>query len=190
MPNLLAQNSLPFRDRPLLFIDFETTGLDVRQHEIIEVAALVVSPHDLSITNSYYTKVLPDHIATADPTSLTIVGYSDKDWESAIPLPQMLQELSQLAPDALLAGWSVQTEWDFLIAALEKHDMSYFFTHKLIEVYTLAYTHFYSDPTIKFLNLRNTAKALGIYLDQHKPDSDIRATFEIFKRLNTKNPAT
>lgn len=187
MPYLLGNAPVGFRDRPLLFIDLEMTGLDPRIHEITEIAALHVSPGDFAVTNSFYTKVIPSHIHTADAQSLKVSGYSQKLWAEAIPLRQALIELSAFAPGCTLAGWSVQTEWDFLNAALEQQQLPYFYDHRLIEVYTLAYNFFYAKPQIKFLNLSTAARYFDIHLDYHLPDSDIRATYEIFKRLIRPN---
>lgn len=183
MPYLLDFPPLEFKNRPLLFIDLEMTGLDVRRHEIIEVAALRVSQPDFNIENSYYTKVIPVHIETADPKSLRVVNYSPAGWKEAVSLPVVLTELARFAPDGILAGWAVQNEWDFLNAALEKEGMPYFYSHRLLEVSTLAYARFYNDPSVKYLSLSNIARVLGIHIETHRPDSDIRATYEIFRRL-------
>lgn len=183
MPYFLDRKFPEFRQRPILFIDFELTGLDVNKHEIIEVAALVVSQPDFEITNSYYAKILPVHLETADQQSLEVAGYSKKLWTDAIPLKTALTELSVLAPDCILAGWIVQTEWTFLNAALEKEHLPYFFNQHVLEVYTLAFVHLYKETGITFLNLATAAKHFGIGLERHRPDSDIRATFEIFKKI-------
>lgn len=172
-----------FKDRPVLFIDLEMTGLDVARHEIIEIAALLTRPPKFEVTNSYYTKVSPTHPETADPQALEITGYTPKLWQDAIPLRQALLELSHFAPDCILAGWSVQNEWNFLIYALEAEGLPYFFDDKLIEVWSLVYAKYYSLTELERLNLANVCKLLGIAVDRHKPDSDIRATHEIFKYL-------
>jgi DNA polymerase III epsilon subunit-like protein len=183
MPYFLNQAKIDFKLRPILFIDLEMTGLDVEKHEIVEIAALLVRPPKFEIENSFYTKVIPTHPETGDPKSLKIINYHPKDWTEAIPLKQALEELSQFAPNCFLAGWSVQNEWDFLNHALEKENIPYFYKHQLIEVFSLAYVHCYGDQDIKFLNLPNMAHKLGVRLDPHKPDSDIRATLEIFRKL-------
>jgi DNA polymerase III alpha subunit (gram-positive type) len=191
MPFFLNQDWPGFKDRPIMFIDFEMTGLNVNSHEIIEVAALLVRPPHFTIDNSYYSKVAPQHIATADPRALELLHYSPQAWQDAIPLRQMLQDLTAFAPNCFLAGWSVQNEWNFLIHALEQEKMPYFFDEKMIEVWSLAYAKLYTNQTLDRLSLANTCKLFKIPIDQHKPDSDIRATYEIFKRLvlPSKNPA-
>jgi oligoribonuclease (3'-5' exoribonuclease) len=183
MPFLLDQKAVNFRDRPLLFIDLEMTGLDVPIHEIVEVAALLVNQSDFSIQNSYYTKVIPQHIETASPRSLKVINYSPSAWQDAIPLRQTLQELSQFAPNAILVGWSVQNEWDFLVTALEREDLPIFFDYHLLEVWTLAYHKLRHHPDITKLDITATCRVLDIPVERHKPDSDIRATYEIFRKL-------
>jgi DNA polymerase-3 subunit epsilon len=183
MPVFTSDSYSHFSQRPLLFVDLEMSGLDPQAHEIIEVAALVVPPSDFKIANSYYTKVLPEHIETADPKALEINHYSPKDWKEAISLRQMLQELSVLSGFCILSGWNVEMEWNFLIAALEKENLPYFFDQKLFDVWTLAYLKYYQRADLKKLKLATVSQDLGISIDNHKPDSDIRATYEIFKKL-------
>lgn len=178
-----GHSPVDFRDRPLLFIDLEMTGLDIHRHEIVEVAALLVTQNDWQIKNSYYTKVIADHIETADPDAMKIINYTSEGWKEAIPLRQMLTELSEFAPNCMLAGWSVQNEWDFLSIALEREKLPFFYYNYLLEVSTLAFIKLRSDPRLTRLGLTSVAKYLKVPLDQHKPDSDIRATYEIFRRL-------
>ena len=180
---LFDLSRIDHRSRPILFLDFEMTGLDVSRHEIIEIAALVVRQPEFKAVKSYYTKVHPVHIKTAEPDSLEILGYRPQDWTDAIPLHRALVELSALAPNCMLAGWGGQNEWDFLTAALQRENLPFFYDHHLIEVWTLAYTRLYGEDDIDFFNLPKVAKKLGIHLEKHKPDSDIRATFQIFKKL-------
>jgi DNA polymerase III epsilon subunit-like protein len=183
MPYLLDQPQIDFKDRPILFIDLEMTGLDVEKHEIVEIGALLVRQPDFKIMNSYYTKVAPTHIETGDPKSLRVIRYAAKDWADAIPLKQALMELSEFAPNCMLAGWCVQNEWDFLNHALAENSLPYFYSHRLIEVFSLAYAHYFDDADMRFISLPSVSRALGVHIDQHKPDSDIRATYEIFRQL-------
>jgi len=183
MPYLLDKAPISFKTRPILFIDLEFTGLDPAVHEIVEIAALVVSQPNFEITNSYYTKDAPEHIETADPKALKIINYSLPAWSDAISAKQALTEVSALAPDCLLAGWGVQNEWDFLNANLSRLNLPYFYSHHLLEISTLAFAKLYSNPQVQFLNLKRVAEYFKIPLDNHKPDSDIRATYEIFKKL-------
>jgi DNA polymerase III alpha subunit (gram-positive type) len=186
MPYLLDQAPIPFRSRPILFIDLELTGLDPSRHEIIEIAALKVSQPDFKIENSYYAKITPQHINTADDRCLSVTSYSPSAWKDALDLSTALLELSRFAPGCFLAGWVVQTEWEFLNASLKEFSIPVFYDHRLLEVSTLAFSRFHSQQNPKFLSLSQTAKFLGIPLENHLPDSDIRATYQIFRQLIDK----
>jgi DNA polymerase III epsilon subunit-like protein len=183
MPLLINRKRIHFSSRPLLFIDLEMTGLDVQTHEIVEIAALRVNQSSLEVENSYYTKVIPLHPENFHPTAKKIINYSPLAWAEAIPLHQALVELSDFAPDCILAGWSVQNEWDFLIAALQKEKLQIFFDYHLLEVWTLAFVRFYQQTNLPKLDLEQVCQLLTIPVQLHKPDSDIRATYEIFKKL-------
>lgn len=180
---VFPSRTIPLSQVPLLFIDLEMTGLDHRVHEIVEIAALKVMPPDFAIVNQFYTKVTPTHLISADPASLKLINFSPSDWTDAIPLHQALVELAAFCPDCMLAGWSIQNEWDFLLAALDQEKLPHFFNNYLIEVSTLVYAKYHADPNLLRLGLSSACKFLGVTLDQHKPDSDIKATYEIFKKL-------
>jgi len=45
-----------FRMKPLVFIDLETTGVDLCEHEITEIACLVVDPKTLKIKKRFIKK--------------------------------------------------------------------------------------------------------------------------------------
>ena len=183
MPFFQNQNWPSDKKRNLLFIDLELTGLDSRIHEIIEVAALLVDPLSHAVLNSYYTKVKPDSIGLANPDSLKIANYSPSEWQEAISLREMLIDLQNLSEQVILAGWSVNTEYEFLCRALEKEKLPYFFDNYLLEVWSLAYVKTLNNSEVPKTNLANLCKYFNIPIQRHRPDSDIRATFEIFRRL-------
>lgn len=71
----------------LTFIDTETTGLDVLQHEIIEIGMLRVEV-DRSLNygqiECYEAKIKPRYIKRASPQALKINGYTSQKWKHAI----------------------------------------------------------------------------------------------------------
>lgn len=72
-------------DRPLVFLDVETTGLDPAIHEIIEIAAVRVTPWGERVY-AFDTKTLPTHIETASEEALRVNGYTPERWKDAVPL--------------------------------------------------------------------------------------------------------
>ncbi|MCR4306655.1 MAG: exonuclease domain-containing protein, partial [Candidatus Yonathbacteria bacterium] len=93
------------KERNLAFIDLETTGLELKKHEIIEIGCIVARqiPRESSETGGAYLeiieefeiKVKPEHIETADPVGLEINGYREDDWKDAVTLPEAMRIVAE-----------------------------------------------------------------------------------------------
>lgn len=101
--------------RDLLFLDVETTGLDVDRHEIIELGAVRVT-HDLArvVCGPLSLRVQPSHIETASPEALAVNGYSPEAWVGACELRIALEWLWPMLRDAVPAGHCVGFDLGFL----------------------------------------------------------------------------
>lgn len=179
-----------FRDRKILFVDLETTGLDIYKHEIVEIGILVVDGRTLKVTNKYHARIKPKHLNTADPVGLKISGYSEKKWKDARELKQVLKEIAILAPDAMVAGWKVDFDWYMLDKYFKKYKINHSFDYHMIDVISMAYAHFYQKEKPKELSLKDVCKILRVPIHEkhregvgHNAMDDIIATYGIFKRL-------
>jgi len=181
---MTKNEEIDFRDRKLLFMDLETTGLDFNRHEIIEIGCLLVDGRSLKVIDEYSARVKPEHIQTASKKGLKVAGYSKKKWKDALPLKEVLKEVVKFAPEAMVAGWKVDFDWWFLDVNLKKLGVKHGFDYHLIDVISIAYIYLRSQKKPKKLNLRSVARSLGISVDeQHSAMTDIRATYEVFKKL-------
>lgn len=173
-----------FRERPLLFIDLEMTGLNPLTHEIIEVGAVVVNGRTLEIEKEYEVKVAPQHIELASPEALEVNGYTSEAWKDAKPLREVLEELNKLAPGGILAGWNVWTDAMFLKLAYVKEDLQWNFDYHVLDVIPLAWKYAQTHEDIKELRLSAVCSSLGISREvMHRALADIKATVEVFKKL-------
>lgn len=176
-----------FRDRPLLFIDLEFSGLNPLEHEILEVGALVVDGRTLEIKQEYEAKVAPVHIENADPEALKINGYTTEAWVDAKPIAQMLNDLNALAPNAMIVGWNVTYDWIFLDIAYRKAGIKPAFDYHKIDVLGMAWIKLFNNLEFKLIKLSETCKLLGVNrVEKHKAMADIRDTYEVFRRLTAK----
>jgi DNA polymerase-3 subunit epsilon len=175
--------SMNFRDRNLVFIDLEMTGLDPAVHEILEIGCLVVDSQ-LNIIKTYNQKVKPEHIQTADPKAIELTGYTDEKWHDAITLETALNEINVLATDAMFAGWNVLSDWLFLEKAFLKYNINPLFDYHLIDAMSIAYTKFLHLEKPDGINLRKIAEYYEIPMGEfHGAFEDAKATFEIYKKL-------
>lgn len=106
--------SSDFKDKSLVITDVETTGLDFRSHEIIEIGAIAVDQQSLGIREYYNIKVLPDHISTADPEALVVNGYDPAQWKNAVSPLYAAADFSRFLGNNVLAAWNITFEFSFL----------------------------------------------------------------------------
>ena len=179
------------KKHPLAFIDLETTGLDPERHEIIEIGCIIArqSPRpgmgpSVEKVEEFEIKVKPEHIETADKEALRISGYAEGDWLFASDLKQAMTVLSEKTHDAIMVGQNVSFDWGFLEKAWGKtgipHSMDY---HKL-DTMSLAYAKLYDKDDAQKFSLRALCDHFGVKNERaHTALSDIRATFEVYKKL-------
>jgi DNA polymerase III subunit epsilon len=173
-----------FRDRPLVFIDLELTGLDLSTHEILEIGAVVTSQSSLEILSEHSIKVRPDRIDDADPRALEIIEYSDEKWIGAVPLPAALNEFNKISHDGMLAGWNIPFDWSFLSRDFDALQIKPDFDYHFIDVLPISYLTFRNQKDPQTLALRTVARMLGISVPEvHGALADARASFEIYKAL-------
>jgi DNA polymerase-3 subunit epsilon len=131
-------------DRPLVFIDTETTGLDPHKHEIIEVAAVRVTPWGERVA-SFEMKTRPLHLERAEPSALTINGYTAEKWKFAVDVTRALESFawictSTIAP--IIVGHNPRFDLEFLRATFEREGVAWpTLHHHIIDTSTLAWPY-------------------------------------------------
>ena len=181
----IDSNHSVMRSRPLIFLDLESTGLQIQKHEIIEIGALKVDPKKpFRVLAELQICVKPEHIQNADKGALKIVGYSSEKWQDAIKLEQALSKLDEFAKDGILVGYNVSFDWAMLdraYFALGRQDPFYY--HRL-DVMPIAYSKLFSARKIKRFSLGEICKYLNIQRDtKHRALDDAKATYLVFKKL-------
>jgi len=129
----------PLKDRPLAFIDTETTGLDPRAQEVLEVAVLLERPD--GTLDEWCTKVRPQSLKTAETKALEINGYlaHPEKWDSAPSFAEIAPELVRRLDDAVLVGHNVGFDLDFLQEALIRCGNKARLPYHKLDTVTLAY---------------------------------------------------
>lgn len=181
---------LNFRDRKLLFVDLETSGLYVDRNEILEVGCLVVDGGSLEIINKYHAKVKPKHIETATEEAIKMLNYSADKWQDAREVEDVLKEVAVLAPHGMMAGWKVDFDWSFLEKGFNLFNIPHTYDYHLIDVISIAYNFFRDKESPIELTLGSVCRELGVPIHEkhsegigHNAMDDIIATYEVFKKL-------
>lgn len=177
---------IPARSRDLVFIDFETSGLDPRQHEIIEAAAVRTDANCTIEKGSFELRCHMKHPERASPEALKVNGYNEKDWRDAVDIRVVCAALVQL-----LGGYE-ETMWIGQNPHFDKSHADETFIREKIEM-----------PNIKYLlDLASMAwplcvagKLERIGLDaqcayynvsnegSHRAMADVRRSIEVYRRM-------
>lgn len=173
------------RDRPLLFLDLETTGLNPGVHEITEIGALLVSPGDFKVTATLQTKVMPTHLHTATPEALQIGHFDLKTWEKeAVPLAEALKKLAGMAEGSILSGFNLTFDWAFLQTAFNQCQMEDPFYYHRFDVMSAAFNMLLDETNLTRYSLSEMCRFFGVTNKAaHTAYADAEATFQVFLGL-------
>lgn len=89
-------------ERPLVFFDLETTGIDVEHDHVIEIALVKVMTDRTK--KEFESLVNPGRFIPPEVTELT--GITDEDVKSAPMFEEIADDLEELLADADLAGYN------------------------------------------------------------------------------------
>jgi len=76
--SIFIKNGSKMKERDLVFLDLEMTGLKI-DNEIIEIGWLRVDQKTLEIKEEVNIKIKPKRIDLADRKALEIINYNEKD---------------------------------------------------------------------------------------------------------------
>lgn len=96
---------LPFElDRPLVFFDIETTGLDLKNDRIIELAFIKWTPlGDVLERERRFNPGIP-----IPPEATAVHGITDADVADEVPFARIARSLADMLDDCDLAGFNVR----------------------------------------------------------------------------------
>jgi len=167
----------------LAFIDIETTGLDVKKHEIIEIGC-VITTSKLKVIKKFEIKIKPEHIENADPISLKINHYNPADWKDAQNLKDAMTIFSKKVQDCIMVGQNVFFDLRFLEDAFEKTELKNSMHYHKLDTISIAWAKLHKKSKITHFSLRELCKYFDIKNENpHSALSDTYATFELYKKL-------
>lgn len=174
---------LPDSECNLMFIDFETGGLDPMLYDITQAAYVLTDKTGTRVLEEYCDKVIPKR--PVDPEAARINGYNAEKWAAeGVDISVAMMRIQRASQDALFVAHNAAFDWGFYEAAKRatktRWNGSY---HKLC-------TMTMGMPMVRagFLEnakLQTFAKHFGIDPGEaHTALSDARTCWEIFKRLD------
>lgn len=176
----------PLNQRPLLFIDTETTGLDSRIHEILEVAVVRCDPTTLEILDKWETRVKPTRIDTAHPKALEVNGYKANPelWDDAPLFDDIADTLAEKLQGGVLVGHNINFDVGFIEAGFRVAGKTLALPYHRVDTVALAYMVLVPRG-LDSLSLRVIRPFLGIEPEgAHRAMKDALDTREVYKRIS------
>lgn len=167
-------------EKPLLFFDLETTGVQVGSDHIIEICLLKVFPDHTVDTRTYRIRPVDQQGKTVHIPEVTtaVHGITDEDVADKPTFSQLADELLQFIADADLAGYNsnkfdvpllveefLRVGKDFDLSCRRLLDVQNIF-HKMEQRTLVAAYKFYCGKDL---------------VDAHSAEADTMATYEVLK---------
>jgi DNA polymerase III alpha subunit (gram-positive type) len=109
-----------FNRRPIIVMDFETTGIDPIIHDTIEIGALSVDHDALKIHHTFERKIKIQNPDTVQQAALDVNGYTPDRWRNAGELADVLAEFTAWCYDGIFCAWNITFEYRFLSEAFRR----------------------------------------------------------------------
>ena len=179
----MNKENINIRELDLVFFDCEFTGLELK-HEIVEIGFVKARAHTYEIMSEGVIKIKPTRLADANPESLAISGYNEKDWAAAVDLKTGLQQFLAQTDGCMLVGQNVAVDCMFIKKSLEECGLSPNYFYKSLDTFTIAFTKLGGNPTFKKFSLSELAPHFGIDMGHHhRALDDARTTYRVFLKL-------
>ena len=170
------------KERPLVFVDLEFTGLEA-EHEILQIGAVKVTQPTFTVVGEWQTKVKPEHIKNGNAQTLAMVGYTEELWKDALPLKDALIRFNTFADGAVLVGYNVTGDFYQLKKSYAHVGLEPSYHWQVLDVLSMIFAELYKSnmegfrmvEVVRYFKLK----------EQHWHDAlvDARATYDIFMKL-------
>jgi len=175
-------SGLPLAAVPIVALDCETTGLDVKTDRIVEIAAVRLGEADgggqKTGQNHYVSLVSPG--VPIPPASTAIHGITDDDVAAAGTFPQAMAGLAAWAGPSVVVGYAIGFDLTVLANEHRRHGMKWTAPRSLDVRHLVQLV----APDLPNQSLELAAKWLGVEPGQrHRALGDAETAARIFRAL-------
>jgi DNA polymerase III epsilon subunit-like protein len=171
---------VPLFEKPLTWVDTETTGLDHLENDIIEIAIIRVENDGTEkVLHLYIDMERPEN---AHPRALEVNGYTPEAWAAngALKPAEAWKQVAEsgLLNEAIIAGQNVRFDAGFINASFKRHGIETRMDYHLYDTCSLALEHL--RPWMDSISLVPLCVALAIPVNNaHTALADVRMAMEV-----------
>jgi DNA polymerase III subunit epsilon len=153
-----------------IVFDFETTGLDAKENQVIEIASAKLD-ENLNPIDTYSTLVALNEGRTLPQFIRQLTGISAEDLEGQTPEDEAMAKLKEFIGDSIV------------VAQFASFDLAYLSKVMIPEKFICTRSMARLLRPDEYASLKNLVKIYGIdNLDPHRAYADVEATIEVFKK--------
>jgi DNA polymerase III epsilon subunit-like protein len=175
-------------NKPLAFIDTETTGLNENHNEMIEFAGVkrITTGTGEVFEEELEMKIQMLHPDRAHPRALAVNNYSEEEWAGADHPREAALRIKEFLKGTLVVGHNVPFDMRFVKATLMREhgeDAAHGLPYHHLDTMSLAYEHLVPCG-LGSVSLQNICEFLGISNEgSHRAMVDVRRTMTVFDTL-------
>lgn len=169
----------------LVFVDLETTGLDVDRHGIIEIGCIFETDGERE-AQDYHSLANPGEVEQSAEAA-DVHKIPPASIAQAAPLADVLREFDMRCQDnAIISGWNTKFDEAFLYRAYQRQGIPWRFDYHIFDVWSL-YKRFQllgSLPADLHLGLGTVAEHYKLIRegeDHHRALTDIEWTWRLHR---------
>ncbi|MGQ4810353.1 3'-5' exonuclease DinG [Candidatus Entotheonellaceae bacterium PAL068K] len=177
----------------LVFVDLETTGLDVDRHGIIEIGCIFETDGKRE-AEDFQSLANPGEVEHTDEAA-KIHHISTEAIAAAPQLHDVLQQFdSRCADEAVLSGWNTKFDEAFLYKAYQRCSLAWRFDYHIFDVWSLYKRQQLAGelPADLHLGLGTVAQHYNVRRDSedhHRALTDIEWTWRLYRLAIEHKPA-
>ncbi len=130
-------------NKDILLIDLEATGLDVRKHELIEIAAILLDKKTLKEKKRFQSFIKPRQWQKRDAEAMAVNKIPFTQLKNAPSLKTVLKKFTKTFPpsSALLSHYGGNMDVIFLDSAYKQSGMVYPYDHHTFNIWVACYIY-------------------------------------------------
>jgi DNA polymerase III subunit epsilon len=178
----------------LVFVDLETTGLDVERHGIIEIACIFETDGERQAAG-LHSLVNPGAVEHTEAAA-AVHNIPREAIDAAPPLLDVLRQFDSRCTDgAIVSGWNTKFDEAFLYRAYRQCGLPWRFDYHIFDVWSL-YKHLQLIGTLPadlHLGLGTIARHFNMVRDgedAHRATTDIEWTWRLYRLAIEQCPST
>lgn len=128
--------------KDLLIIDTEFSGFDLKKHDILQIAGILLDKKTLKEKKSFNSFIRPIHWKTRDPAAMAVNKITWEQVKDAPLLADAIKAFNQtFDTDVMLTSYVGFTDKKYLMDAYQKAGVQWLFDYHYFDIWSVCYAH-------------------------------------------------